>query len=292
VKTVAVIGLGVMGGPMAANLVRAGFDVVGYNRTPAKTERLVAAGGRAARDIAGAVADAEVVITMLPDSPDVERVVLGEGGVFAHARPDLLYIDASTIRPEVSVRLAEEGGRRRIRVLDAPVSGGEKGAIDGALSIMVGGAAADFEAARPVFQAIGQTIVQVGPAGAGQTVKAANQLVVAGIIGVVAEAIVFLEAHGVDTAAAVRVLRGGAAGSTILDRKADSMLVRDFTPGFRAELHHKDLGIVQSAARQAGVVLPLGATVAQLMASLTAQGHAGLDHTALLQLVDQLSGRR
>jgi 2-hydroxy-3-oxopropionate reductase len=292
VKTVAVIGLGVMGGPMAANLVRAGFDVVGYNRTPAKTERLVAAGGRAARDIAGAVADAEVVITMLPDSPDVERVVLGEGGVFAHARPDLLYIDASTIRPEVSVRLAEEGGRRRIRVLDAPVSGGEKGAIDGALSIMVGGAAADFEAARPVFQAIGQTIVQVGPAGAGQTVKAANQLVVAGIIGVVAEAIVFLEAHGVDTAAAVRVLRGGAAGSTILDRKADSMLVRDFTPGFRAELHHKDLGIVQSAARQAGVVLPLGATVAQLMASLTAQGHGGLDHTALLQLVDQLSGRR
>lgn len=289
-KTVAVIGLGVMGGPMAANLVRAGFDVVGYNRTPAKTERLVAAGGRAAPDIAGAVAEAEAVITVLPDSPDVERVVLGDGGVFAHARPDLLYIDASTIRPDVAARLAEEGRRRRVRVLDAPVSGGEKGAIEGALSIMVGGAAADFEAARPVFEAIGQTIVHVGPAGAGQTVKAANQLVVAGIIGVVAEAIVFLEAHGVDTAAAVRVLRGGAAGSTILDRKAESMLVRDFTPGFRAELHHKDLGIVQSAAREAGVVLPLGTAVAQLMASLTAQGHGGLDHTALLQLIDQLSG--
>lgn len=289
--TVGVIGLGVMGAPIAANLVRAGYDVIGYNRTPAKTERLVAAGGRAATDVAGATAGADVVITVLPDTPDVERVVLGDGGVFAHARPDLIYIDASTIRPDAAARLAEQGRARGIRVLDAPVSGGEKGAVDGTLSIMVGGSAEDFAAARPVFEAIGQTIVHVGPPGAGQTVKAANQLIVAGVIGVVAEAITFLEAYGVDTAAAVKVLRGGAAGSAILDRKADSMLIRDFTPGFRAALHHKDLGIVQSAAREAGVVLPLGTAVAQLMASLTAQGYGDLDHTALLHLIETLSGR-
>ncbi|HEU5027309.1 MAG TPA: 2-hydroxy-3-oxopropionate reductase [Spirillospora sp.] len=285
------IGLGIMGAPMAANLVRAGHTVTGYNRTPDKVRPLVEAGGRAARSVAEAVAGADVVITMLPDSPDVEAVVLGEDGVLAYGRPGMLLIDCSTIEPHVAVRLAETGADRGVRVLDAPVSGGEQGAVDGTLSIMVGGAEADVEEARPVLSAVGRTVVHVGPPGAGQTVKAANQLIVAGNIQLVAEALVFLEAHGVDTGAAVEVLSGGLAGSTVLDRKAAGMRAREFAPGFRVELHDKDLRIMQAAARDAGVVTPLGAAVAQLMTALKAQGHGRLDHSALLKLVERLSGR-
>ncbi|MTD55316.1 NAD(P)-dependent oxidoreductase [Amycolatopsis pithecellobii] len=280
------IGLGIMGGPMAANLVQAGFEVTGYNRSAAKVDKLVEAGGRGAGSVAEAVADADVVITMLPDSPDVEAVVLGEDGVLAHAGDGTLLIDCSTIRPDVSREIAG-----RIRALDAPVSGGEQGAIEGTLSIMVGGAAADFAAARAVLDAVGSTVVHVGAAGAGQTVKAANQLIVAGTIELVAESLVFLEAHDVDTEAAIKVLAGGLAGNRILDRKAAAMIRREFTPGFRVELHDKDLGIVQAAAREAGVVIPLGAVVSQLMASLKAQGHGRLDHGALIELVARLSGR-
>jgi 2-hydroxy-3-oxopropionate reductase len=288
VTTVGFIGLGIMGGPMAANLLAADFDVVGHNRSPAKTERFVAGGGRGAASVEEAVENADVVATMLPDSPDVRAVL---ATVFDHARPGTLVIDFSTIRPDVAADLAAEGSERGFRVLDAPVSGGEQGAVDAILSIMVGGAAEDFEAAGPVFDAVGRTVVHVGPAGAGQTVKAANQLIVAGTLELLAEAIVFVEAHGVDTAAALKVLGGGLAGSAVLERKGGAMLARDFTPGFRVALHDKDLGIVTAAAREAGVVIPLGAAVAQLVASLRAQGDGGLDHSALLKLVAQLSGR-
>jgi 2-hydroxy-3-oxopropionate reductase len=257
--------------------------VVGYNRREKTVD-----GVKTARSVAEAVADADVVATMVPDSPDVEAVL---AEVFPEARKGTLVIDFSTIRPDVSARLAAQGADHGLRVLDAPVSGGEQGAIDAALSIMVGGAAEDFEAAKPVLDAVGKTVVHVGPAGSGQTVKAANQLIVAGTLELVAEAIVFLEAYGVDTEAAVKVLAGGLAGNTILQRKAPAMLRRDFTPGFRIALHHKDMGIVTSAAREAGVVIPLGAAVAQLIASLNAQGDGGLDHSALLKLVSQLSGR-
>jgi 2-hydroxy-3-oxopropionate reductase len=284
--TVAFIGLGIMGRPMAGNLVKAGFDVVGYNRSPTAVD-----GVPMVDSVAEAVARADVVATMVPDSPDVEQVLAGPDGVFANARKDSLVIDFSSIRPDVSARLATEGTERGLRMLDAPVSGGEQGAIDATLSIMVGGTAADFEAARPVLDAVGRTVVHVGPAGSGQTVKAANQLIVAGTIELVAEAIVFLEAYGVDTEAAVKVLAGGLAGNAILARKAPAMLARDFTPGFRIALHDKDMGIVTAAAREAGVVIPLGAVVAQLIASLKAQGDGGLDHSALLKLVEQLSGR-
>jgi 2-hydroxy-3-oxopropionate reductase len=289
--TVAVIGLGIMGGPMAANLLAAGYDVVGYNRSSDKVEKLVSRGGRGAADVAEAVRDADVVLTVLPDSPDVEAVVLGEGGVLDAAKAGTLLIDASTIRPDVSVRLAEAARARGLRAVDAPVSGGEAGAIEGTLSIMVGGTADDVAAARPVLEAVGSTVVHVGPAGSGQTVKAANQLIVAGTIQLVAEALVFLEAHGVDTQAAVEVLAGGLAGNRILDRKAAGMITRQFRPGFRVDLHHKDLGIVTSAAREAGVAIPVGALVAQLMGALRAEGHGSLDHSALLLLVEQLSGR-
>ena len=289
---IAFIGLGIMGAPMAANLVKAGFDVDGYNRSPGKTERLTAAGGHAAASVAEAVRDAGVVATMVPDSPDVREVLTGKGGVFDSARPGTLVIDFSTIRPDVAAGLAAEGAGRGFRVLDAPVSGGEQGAIEGVLSIMVGGAEEDFSAAAPVFDAVGTTVVHVGPAGSGQTVKAANQLMVAGTIELLAEAIVFLEAYGVDTEAALRVLGGGLAGSTVLQRKGAAMLARDFTPGFRIALHDKDMGIVTAAAREAGVVIPLGAVAAQLVSSLKAQGDGGLDHSALLKLIGQLSGRQ
>jgi 2-hydroxy-3-oxopropionate reductase len=289
--TIAFIGLGIMGGPMAAHLVDAGYDVVGCNLSQPAVDRLVEHGGRGTNSVAEAVAEADVVITMVPDSPDVEGVALGADGIFANAKPGTLYIDCSSIRPDVSRRVAEEGTARGFRVVDAPVSGGEIGAVEATLSIMVGGEPDDVALAMPILEKVGRTIVHVGPPGAGQTVKAANQLIVAGTIELVAEAIVFLEAYGVDTEAAVRVLAGGLAGNAILDRKAANMLKREFTPGFRIDLHHKDMGIVTSAAREAGVAIPLGAHVAQLVASLRAQGHGALDHSALLLQVEQLSGR-
>jgi 2-hydroxy-3-oxopropionate reductase len=289
--TIGFIGLGVMGAPMAENLVKAGFDVVGHTRRPAGLDRLAAAGGRPATSVAGAVRDADAVITMLPDSPDVAGVVLGPEGVLAHARPGTLIVDMSTIRPETAREIAAAAAERSTEALDAPVSGGEQAATEGTLSIMAGGSAAAFERARPVFEAVGSTIVHVGPPGAGQLVKAANQLVVAGTIELVAEAIVLLESGGVDPAAGIEVLRGGLAGSAVLDRKGDAMRERRFTPGFRVDLHHKDLGIMLDTAREAGAVVPLGGLMAQLMGALRAQGDGSLDHGALLRGVERLSGR-
>jgi 2-hydroxy-3-oxopropionate reductase len=291
VSRIAFIGLGIMGAPMAANLVKAGHEVHGYNRGAAPRERLAEAGGTAAGSVAEAVEDAGLVITMLPDGPDVSAVCLGEAGAYAAARPGALHIDMSTIAPEVATELAEAAAARGLRALDAPVSGGQAAAVDGQLSIMVGGSGTDFDEALPVLQAMGTTVVHVGPAGSGQTVKAANQLIVAGTIELVAEAIVFLEAYGVDTGPAMQVLAGGLAGNRIIDRKSAAMLRRDFTPGFRVDLHHKDMGIVTAAARRKDVVIPLGALTAQLMTALRARGDGNLDHSALLKLVELLSGR-
>jgi 2-hydroxy-3-oxopropionate reductase len=285
------IGLGVMGAPMAAHLVAAGHEVSGYDVTPAAGEKLEAAGGRAATGVADAVAGADVVVTMLPNHPQVEEVVLATGGVLDSAEPGALVIDMSTIRPETSIAIAEAARDKKIRVLDAPVSGGQAGAEQASLSIMVGGSAEDFEAAKPVFDALGKTVVHVGPHGAGQVVKAANQLVVGGIYGLVAEAIVLLEASGVDALTGLDVLAGGLAGSRILELKRKSMVDRQFAPGFRIDLHHKDMGIALAAARQADVALPLTGLVAQLVAAGRAMGHGSLDHSALLKVVEQLSGR-
>jgi 2-hydroxy-3-oxopropionate reductase len=276
---------------MAANLVAAGHRVTGYNRSRPAVDRLVEAGGSAAGSVAEAVASAEAVITVLPDSPDVEQVVLGDGGVLAGAARGALLVDCSTIRPDAARAVAEAAGTAGLQALDAPVSGGQQGAIDGTLSIMVGGEQGAFDTGKPLLDAMGATVVHVGPPGSGQTVKAANQLIVAGTLELLAESIVFLEAHGVDTAAATQVLSGGLAGSTIMDRKAAGMLSREFSPGFRMELHHKDLGIVTAAAREAGVTIPLGAEVAQLVGAMVARGEGTLDHSALLKLVDGLSGR-
>lgn len=287
---VAFIGLGIMGSPMAAHLVEAGYTVAGFDHSPDRTQALATAGGRAAESTADACRDADVVCVMVPDSPQVEEVLAAEAGVFETAPAGALIIDFSSIRPDVSAALAEQAAARGFRILDAPVSGGEAGAKNAALSIMVGGAADDFATAKPLFDVVGKTVVHVGPSGAGQTVKAANQLIVAANIQALSEAVVFLEAYGVDTKAALEVLGGGLAGSSVLNQKKENMLTRSFQPGFRIDLHHKDMGIVTAAAREAGVVVPLGSLVAQLMASARANGDGGLDHSALLRGVERFSG--
>lgn len=288
---IAVIGLGIMGSPVAVNLAKAGFDVVGTSRSGRKTGPLVDSGGRAASSIAEAVDGAAAVLTMLPDSPDVDEVLGGAGGLVEQLPPSTLIVDCSTIEPAVSIQLAERAAARGLDIVDAPVSGGEAGAIQGSLSIMAGGTAAAFDRAQPILRAVGTKIVHVGPAGAGQTVKAANQLVVAGTLELVAEAIVFLEAQGVEVGPALEVLGGGLAGSAVLARKGAAMAGRQFEPGFRIELHDKDLRILTAAAAKANVVVPLGAVVAQLMAAAKARGAGQLDHSALLTIVESLSGR-
>src|SRR6478735_4582519 len=216
---VAFVGLGIMGLPMAGHLVDAGYHIIGYNRDPKGLEKLVAKGGAAAESAADAARDADIVAVMVPDSPHVQDVLVGGGGVFDAAKSGTLIIDFSSIRPDVTVELADQARKRGLRLVDAPVSGGEAGAVNATLSIMVGGEPADFEAAKPVLDTVGKTVVHVGPSGAGQTVKAANQLIVAGNIQLVAEALVFVEAYGVDTDAALTVLGGGLAGSAVLNQK-------------------------------------------------------------------------
>ncbi|WP_344156036.1 2-hydroxy-3-oxopropionate reductase [Kribbella yunnanensis] len=285
---IAFIGLGIMGNPMAVHLAQAGHTVAGLDRSVERTAELVAAGGRAASSIADVVKGADVICVMVPDSPDVQDVL---EDVFQEAETGTLIIDFSSIRPDVTQQLAAQAQALGFRLLDAPVSGGEAGAKNAVLSIMVGGSAEDFLEAKPLFDVVGKTVVHVGPSGSGQTVKAANQLIVAANIQAVAEAVVFLEAYGVDTAAALEVLGGGLAGSTVLQQKRANMLSRSFEPGFRIDLHHKDMGIVTAAAREAGVVAPLGSLVAQLVASARANGDGGLDHSALLRGVERLSGK-
>jgi 2-hydroxy-3-oxopropionate reductase len=293
VSRIGFIGLGIMGSPMAANLARAGHQVTGHDHKQSAMDRLAQAGGKGAATVADAVRDAEVVVTMLPDSPQVEEVAHGPFGIMKTVRtPGVLFIDFSTIRPETSRELARAGARIGMRVLDAPVSGGEAGAVEGRLSIMVGGEPADFEAARPVFEAVGTSFALVGPHGAGQVAKAANQLLVGGTYALVAEAIVLMERSGVDARAGLDMLAGGLAASRILELKRESMLAREFKPGFRIDLHHKDMGIAIAAARDSGVSLPMTGLVAQLVAAARAQGYGSHDHSALLKVIESLSSPR
>ncbi len=289
--TIGFIGLGVMGRPMAGNLIEAGHDLIVYNLSPAAVEELVGRGAKAAGDPPEVASQAEVIMIMVPDSPQVEEVMLGEEGILSTATEGQLVIDLSSIAPATAVSVAEQARERGVRFLDAPVSGGEQGAIDGTLSIMVGGEAADFDAAKPLLDVLGKTVIHVGPSGAGQTVKLANQMLVGGIIELVSEAFVLLEASGVDMESAVEVLAGGLAGNAILDKKAAGMLAREFDPGFRIDLHHKDLTNALAAARDLGVAVPVTAVVAQLLVAMRAMGRGDLDHTALLTLIEDLSGR-
>lgn len=283
------IGLGIMGRPMARNLIAAGFDLTVHNRSRAAVDELAREGAEVAGSPAAVAGSSDVVITMLPDSPDVESVLLGPAGVLAQANPGSLVIDMSTISPDVTRSLGLEAQSRGVRFLDAPVSGGEAGARAGTLSIMVGGSPEDVDDARPVLSALGSTIARVGPVGAGQTVKAANQVLVAGTIALVSEAIMLLRANGIDTSEAFRVLDGGLAGSAVLRTKAEAMARGDYSPGFRVDLHRKDLRIALDSARRLGVVTPVSSVVDQLLLAVSAAGKGDLDHGALLTVIEGLS---
>lgn len=285
--TIGCIGLGVMGRPMARNLLAAGYDLIAHNRSQGAVDALVAEGAAAA-DSPGEVASrSDVVFTCLPDTPDLLDVV---DRLLAGSPSCRLLIDTSTVAPETARDVAARCGEHSIAAVDAPVSGGEQGAIDGTLSIMAGGKPKAFAAAHPILQSVGSTVAHVGPPGAGQTVKAANQLLVAGTIGLVSEALLLLEGHGIDTDTAFEVLGSGLAGSAVLQRKGPPMATRSFAPGFRMDLQDKDLRIALASARAAGVGTPLTALVEQLVAAALHAGDGGLDHGALVRVIERLSG--
>jgi len=291
-ETVGFIGLGVMGAPMAGNLVEAGHSLVVHSRSPEPVDALAEAGAETAQSPREVAERADVVITMLPDSPAVEAVVFGDDGVLAGASEGDLLVDMSTIHPTVSVAIAQAASERGVAALDAPVSGGDVGAQNGALSIMVGGAAEDFERARPLFDVLGKTIVHVGEAGAGQVVKACNQVVVAVTIAAVSEALVLGSKAGVDPEQILDVLGGGLAGNKVMEMRRSNFLEHDFTPGFRIDLHHKDLNIALESGDAYGVPLAVTSVVQQYMRALRAKGHGGDDHSGLLQLVEELADHR
>ncbi|CAA9453507.1 MAG: 2-hydroxy-3-oxopropionate reductase [uncultured Rubrobacteraceae bacterium] len=283
------IGLGIMGKPMARNLIKAGHELVVYNRSREKADELAQEGAAAAASPKEVAAACETVITMLPDSPEVREVVAGEDGVLEGIEEGSLLVDMSTISPVVTEELAAKAGEKGVRMLDAPVSGGEPGAVEGTLSIMVGASEEDFERLRPIFDVLGDTVVRVGEVGAGQVVKACNQIVVALVIEAVSEALVLGSKAGVDPAKIIEVLSGGLAGTKVMEAKKNSFLEHDFDPGFRVELHHKDLGIALAAGREYGVALPVTAIVDQMLEALKARGSGDRDHSAILTLIEDLA---
>jgi 2-hydroxy-3-oxopropionate reductase len=283
------IGLGVMGKPMARNLMAAGHELVVHSRTRADVDELVGEGATAASSPREVGEKCDTTIAMLPDSPQVEEVFGGEDGVLAGAGPGSLVIDMSTISPVVTRALAARAAERRVGYVDAPVSGGDVGAREGTLSIMAGGSEEDFERARPLFEALGKTVVHVGPVGAGQVVKACNQVVVALTIEAVGEALVLGSKAGVDPATIIQVLSGGLAANRVMEVRGRNFLEHDFEPGFRIDLHHKDLGIALSAAREYGVALPATAAVSEMLQALRARGMGDRDHSALLTLIEDLA---
>ncbi len=284
---IAFVGLGTMGRPMAQNLLAAGHELTVSSRSPEPAAALAAAGADVAANPAEAVRGAEVAITMLPDGGAVAAVMEGREGILAAATPGTLVIDMSTIAPAEAEALAAQGAEHGLPVLDAPVSGGDVGAKAGTLSIMVGGAAEDFGRARPILEAMGSTVTRVGGAGAGQVVKACNQIVVALTIEGLAEALALGEAAGVDPATILDVLAGGLAANKVMEVRRDNLLSGEFPPGFRIDLHHKDLGIALEAAAEYGVTLPATPLVRELMQRLRDQGRGGEDHTALLAAVER-----
>ncbi len=277
-----------MGRPMAENLIEAGCDLVAYNRTREKAENLD--GATVAESPKEVAQSSDVIITMLPDSPQVEEVLAGEDGVFEGLREGALLVDMSTISPVVTEELSDRAKGQGASMLDAPVSGGDVGAIEGTLSIMVGGSEEDFERARPLFEVMGATVTHVGPVGTGQVVKAANQIVVALTIEAVSEALVLGSKGGVAPEKILDVLGGGLAGNKVMEVKREKMLDHSFDPGFKVELHHKDLGIALAAGREYGVTLPVTAVVDQMLQDLKMRGRGDRDHSALLTLIEESSG--
>ncbi len=288
-EKVGFIGLGIMGGPMAKNLMEAGHELVLYNRTREKAEELAGDGTEVVGSPKEVAEQSDIIITMLPDSPQVEEVLTGKDGVLAGIKEGALIVDMSTISPVVTRELAEQVEERGASLLDAPVSGGDVGAKQGALSIMVGGSEEDFGRAEPLFDVMGKVATLVGPVGAGQTAKACNQIVVALNIEALSEALVLGSKAGVDPAKILDAISGGLAGSAVMEAKREKMLGHDFDPGFRIELHHKDLGIALAAGREYGVSLPVTAIVDQMLESLKAKGRGDRDHSAVLTLLEDLA---
>lgn len=290
-ETIGFIGLGVMGRPMARNLLRRGFPLVVHSRTASSVDALVAEGAAPAGSPADVARRAGIVITMLPDGPDVEQVIAGDGGVFSAMRAGTVLVDMSTIAPATARRLAAAARERGATFLDAPVSGGEIGAIQGTLSIMVGGDAAALERVRPVLEAMGNPdrIVHLGASGAGQICKACNQLVIGGTLAAVGEAFALARKMGVDPARVREALLGGFAASRVLEVHGERLLTGNFTPGFSARLYRKDLRIVMDAAGEAQVPAPVTALVQQLLTALLASGKESLDYSALATVLADLA---
>jgi len=290
--TIGFIGLGVMGAPMARNLLAAGYEVVAWNRSPGPLDALAEAGARSADGPAAVAAEAEVLITILSDDAAVRAVLGGPDGAIAAARPGALVVDMGTASPALARELAAEAGERGVGFLDAPVSGSDVGARDGTLSIMVGGEAADVERARPVFEVLGARVTHVGAAGAGQVAKACNQVVVAVIFAGLSEALVLGSKLGVDPAAILDAVGGGMAANRIMEVRRDNFLDHDFAPGFKIDLHHKDLEIALGASAEVDAPLPLTAEVQQMLRQLRAAGHGEEDESALLRIAEQRAAHR
>jgi 2-hydroxy-3-oxopropionate reductase len=286
------IGLGIMGRPMARNLLKAGYSLVVHNRSQGPVEALVGEGAEAAQSPKAVAGQVDCLITMLPNSPDVEQVALGPKGIIESASEGLIFVDMSTISPIVSRKVAGALAPKGVRMLDAPVSGGEKGAIEGTLSIMVGGERPVFDQVLPIFQALGRTITYLGPLGAGGFTKLANQIIVAVNLTAIAESLTFAAKAGLDRALTINALAGGLAGSRCLDQKSPNYLAGSYNPGFKIDLHYKDLGLIFEAGRELGVPLPTTAVVREIFNALRVKGRGGLDHSGVITLLEELAGVR
>jgi 2-hydroxy-3-oxopropionate reductase len=285
------IGLGIMGRGMARNLLKAGFEVIVWNRTPERMAPLVDAGARAGSHPAEVAAQSEIIVVCVSDTPDVRAVLLGEQGVIDGAEPNTLVIDCSTISPQATLSIAAELNAQGIHLLDAPISGGSEGAAQGTLSIMVGGEAEQVTRAMPVLEAMGQTITHVGGQGAGQTVKLVNQILVVGTMQAVSEALVFAQAGGLDLQKTLDAVTGGAAGSWMLSNRGPQVIDRDWRPGFTIDLQQKDLRLVLDEADALGVPLPTTAQVFQYYRTLQAQGLGAEGNHALVKALEHLVGQ-
>ncbi len=287
--TIGFVGLGIMGRPMLKNLLKAGHSVIAYGRTPAKLDASVADGAQRGASNADVGARAEIIVTMLPDGPEVEEVVLGANGILAGAKAGTLIIDMSSINPLVSQKIAAACAAKGVDFIDAPVSGGEPKAVEGTLAIMAGGSAEAFAKAAPLLECMGSSVTLPGPVGAGNATKLANQIMVACNIAAMGEALTLATSCGLDPEVVVNAVKGGLAGSAVLNAKGPMLIARNFKPGFRINLHQKDLRNALQTAESSHVALPLTALVQQMMSSLIADGKGDLDHSALATVVEQLS---
>jgi len=288
-KTVGFIGLGIMGKPMAKNLLKAGFPLVVFSRSKGPVEELVKEGALSAGSPREVAERSEVIITMLPDSAEVKEVILGQDGVITGVKPNSVVMDMSSINPMVTREIAPVLKKKGVEMLDAPVSGGETGAIEGTLAIMVGGEKAVLENSMEILKAMGKSIVHVGEIGAGGFTKLVNQIIVALNIATLGEAFSLGVKAGLDPQAMFQAIRGGLAGSRVLETKAPMIFERNFKPGFKVKLHHKDLQNALSSGKELGVPLPLSSLVQQIFVSLMSKGKAESDHSALATFFEELA---